>query len=326
MDRITVYRGELPYETDFLGGERSAYEGLGLALLDIMGATTVVGGLPCTPTTPASLAVNVGPGRIYKKDSLEPAAWGVVDATGGLAADTDANHQILKQGLSRDVVLFNITPPVTVGQSVVYLIQAAFLEADDAAQPKQFYNTANPNAPISKNVSPARRDKCVLSLKAGNPATTGSQTAPTADAGNVPVWNITVAYGATTITAGNIVQNPGAPLVGTVGGGGGGGGGSYIPPTWVDAAGTITATAGGHYKANNGGGNVVINLPATPADGDFVRVSVNVVVGGNTVTINRNGKLINGAASNWPINKNYVGPGFLYNASYPGGASWQTMP
>lgn len=322
MDRQTVYRGELPYETDILLGERYGYEGLGLALLDIMGATTVVGGLPCTPTSPASLAVNLGPGRIYKKDTLEAAAWGVVDGAGGLAADTAADHQILKQGLLRDTTLFSVTPPVTVGQSVVYLIQAAFLEADDAVTPKQFYNTANPNAPLSKNVSPTRRNRCVATIKAGTPATTGTQVAPSADAGNVPVWNITVAYGATTVTAPNIVQNPGAPLVGTVGGGGGGGGVTFMNP-WTSTSANASVANKDRLKVNTSGGARTITLPAAPADGDEIRIAGNGAT--NNIIVARNGKLINGVAADFVINKDFVGPLFVYDTNYPGGASWRTM-
>ena len=308
MDRIQAYRNQIPFESDIMQVERDAYEALGLFMRDVLGVTTSVAGLPCTPTSPASLSVKVGPGRIYSLQSLEATPIGQLLGTGGLAADVVADHQILKQGLLRDTATFALTPPGTTGQSINYLIQATFQQADDADVTTQFYNTANPNAPISNSVSPARRDKCILSLKAGTAATTGSQVTPSADAGYVPVWVITVAYGATTITAGNIVASPSAPFI-SVGGGGGGGGGSGLSP-WQTITSTYTAVAGDRLIANTTGGPFTVNLPLTPSDGDecTVRVPKGAI---NALTLGRNGKNtpdVNGSptASDIVVNQNNV--------------------
>ena len=94
--RQTGYRGQIPYETDFLYAQRFEYEALGLALMDILGSSTVFGGLACTPTSPASLSVNIGPGRIYSKQHLDDTAWGQIAGAGGLALDINADHSILK--------------------------------------------------------------------------------------------------------------------------------------------------------------------------------------------------------------------------------------
>lgn len=282
MDRITAYRGEIAYEGDLLGAQRYAYEALGMFALDVLGASTVVARLPCTPTSPASFNVKVGPGSIYKLSSLEATDWGKLAGTGGLDADTTADHQPLKQGLLRDTQTFAITPPGTSGQSQVYLIQAQFQEADDTAIPTQFYNTANPNAPITNDVSPARRDKCVLSLKAGTAATTGTQTCPAADAGWVPVWAVTVVNGAASINSGNIATAPSAPFV-TVGAGGG----APAPTNWQMVTGAYTASPGDklHVKPAT---SFTINLPAAPvAEATVVQVKGHFAA--HTVTLNGNG-------------------------------------
>jgi hypothetical protein len=216
MDRQSFYRGELPYETDLLSSERFLYEGLGLAFRDLIGTSTVVAGLAAAPG--GLLTVSMGPGRIYALQNLEPTVWGQTLGVGGLAADTNADHQIVKQGLYRDTTILSGFPaPGTAGQSVNYLIQAAFSETDSAGVQRQFFNTAAPTVPILQTVANVRQDQVVLTIKAGAAAATGSQVTPTADANNVPLWVVTVANGQTVISAGNIVQHPQAPLLGGLG-------------------------------------------------------------------------------------------------------------
>lgn len=213
MDRKTAYRGQLPYETDFLLGQRYLYEGVGLFIRDILGVSTLITGLACVPG--AGLTVSISPGRIYSLANLEPTVWGQLLGVGGLAADTVADHQVVKQGILRDTtVVPGFTAPGTAGQSINYLVQAAFSEADSTPVQRQFYNTAVPTVPILQNVSDSRQDQLVLSVKAGTAATTGSQVTPTPDAGKAPVWVVTIAQGQTTISGGNIVQHPSAPFLG----------------------------------------------------------------------------------------------------------------
>jgi hypothetical protein len=239
MDRAQIYRGELPYETDFLQGHQWNMEALGLWIQDVLGGTsTQVAGFACTATAPASLNVKVGPGRIYKLAALEATDLGKLLGTGGLSADTATDHQIMKQALLRDTQTFAIVPPGTAGQSQCYLIQAQFQEADDAGVDKQFYNSSNPNASITENVSPARRLKANVGTKAGTAATTGSQSPPAADAGWTPLWVVTVANGATTITGANIAAAAGAPFVAV------GSSGGSVSSSWTTVSSNYTATAG----------------------------------------------------------------------------------
>lgn len=224
MDRVQVYRGEIPYETDLLNIQQFAYEGLGLFALDVLGAATALAGLSCQPTSPASLSFTVGPGRIYTKVALDTAPIGQLTSLDGLPADTSTDHYILKQGLNRATQTFTVTPPPAAGQSQVFLIQAQFQEVDDVSTLLQFYNSTNPSSPLSQSLSPARRNKCLLSLKAGIAATTGSQVAPAPDAGWVAVWDITIANGATSVTSANIAADSAAVFISTIGGGGAGAG------------------------------------------------------------------------------------------------------
>jgi hypothetical protein len=213
MDRETAYHLEVPAQSDFLLNERFAYEGLCLALMDILGQSTLVAGLACTPTSPASLAVNVGPGRIYVNQPLEPTAWGLFGGTGGLPVDTNPDHNLMKQGIVRDTQALAVTTPGSVGQSINYLVQIGFLEQDTATVSRSFYNVAAPGSPITNAVSPSRIDLCNVQIKAGLAATTGTQVTPAPDTGFVGMWVVNVAYGATTIIAGNITPYAGAPLV-----------------------------------------------------------------------------------------------------------------
>lgn len=320
MDRKTVYRDELPYEADVLLAQRYAYEGLGLALADIIGTATVFGGFPCAPTSPASMSVKVGPGRVYTKTTLEASDWGKRAGTGGVDADTVTDHQIVKQGILRDTQTFALAAPTTSGQSICYLIEAAFSEVDDTAVTTLFYNSTNPAAPITDSVSPARLDKAVLQVKAGTAATTGSQTAPSVDAGWIPLWVVTIAYGATTIVSGNIAAHPSAPAISISGGGGGGG---YTPTPWTTVTSTHTCVSGERLKAKSAGGAFTLTLPAAPADGDQIDVVVDENAATNNVTIARNGKKIAGASSDLIMQKNNRGVKLIYDSA---GGNWMTWP
>ncbi len=73
MDRQIVYPGSIPLDTDILSIQRNAMVALGYLAQATLGTTTVVDGLFCSPTAPASLTVSLGPGSIT--------SLGVVDAS-----------------------------------------------------------------------------------------------------------------------------------------------------------------------------------------------------------------------------------------------------
>ena len=206
MDRQLVYPYEGVQDVDILLTNKNAMVGLGYALQAILGGSTVADGLACTPTSPAGMTVNVATGSIYSLAQIDATAYGTVNS--------DTTDQIVKQGIAFGTTNFACAAPSTTGQSVVYLVQAQYQDQDSGSTNEPFVNSSN-NTQYFSTVNTVRKGVCVLSLKAGTAATTGTQATPTPDAGYVGLWAITVANGATTITSGNIAQYPGAPFIGT---------------------------------------------------------------------------------------------------------------
>ncbi|NTF67983.1 hypothetical protein [Rhizobium rhizogenes] len=213
MHRHIVFPGQIPLDTDLLNAIQDAYYGSGWLAQSMIGTGTTVVGLAVTPTVPASLQVNVAPGAIYSQQTVDSSAYG--------SLGTDAN-QIVKQGLAKTFQTLTITAPTTTGQSQNYLVQVAFSEADAAALTLPYYNASDPsvawsgpgNSGTPQNT--VRQDICVVGLKAGVPAPTGSQTTPSPDAGYTGIYVITVANGQTTITSGNITLLSTAPYFPTL--------------------------------------------------------------------------------------------------------------
>jgi len=213
MNRTTVVSTEQPRQVDFLQAQQYSMQALGLFCLDVLGSATAAAGLACTPTSPASMAVIVGQGRLYALENLEETPWGVYNSSGGLPTDTNANHDILKQGILLDPTTFNITAPVTTGYSQAYLIEASYSEADVNNQTVFLYNTAAPTSPITATISTERASQVTLQVKAGTPAPTGTQVTPTPDAGYVGLWVVTVAQSTTSIVSGNIALYTPSPFI-----------------------------------------------------------------------------------------------------------------
>jgi hypothetical protein len=178
----------------------------------ILGTTTQLDGFECTPTSPASLTVDVAGGTIFSLENVLDTALGIAPTQ--VAADT--THQILKYAYELDSTSFTITPPATVGNSRNDLIQIGFSEADGNPEDIPFFNgftgqTINP--PTFQNLNTQRIDSVTISRKQGTPAPTGTQTTPTPDAGFVGAWVVTTANGQTTITSGDITEYTGAPFL-----------------------------------------------------------------------------------------------------------------
>ncbi len=211
MDRQIVYAGQIPLETDLLLTNKNTMLALGSLLLAVLGSSVCVDGLACTPNTPAALNVLVGPGSIYGLQNVDGTAYGTI------AADT--TNQTVKQGLLTATTTLSCPAPATTGHSVVYLVQAAYQDTDAGAAVLPYYNAANPNVPwsgpnntgVSQNT--VRKGACLISVKAGTSATTGTQTTPAPDAGYTGLYAVTVANGQTTITSGNIQQLSTAPFI-----------------------------------------------------------------------------------------------------------------
>ncbi len=211
MDRGIVYPGSIPQDTDILELNRRAMIALGYLAQMALGTSTVVDGLACTPTSPATLTVNVGLGSILSLEEIDPNSYG------SLSADTNA---LVKMGINAESSTpFTLTAPTTSGDSINYLIEATFQESDVTPVVLPYYNAANPSQPYSgpNNTGAAQntlREEIVeLQLKAGAAAPTGTQTTPAVDTGWVGLYVITVNYGQTQITSGDITTHSQAPFI-----------------------------------------------------------------------------------------------------------------
>ncbi|MDF7627731.1 phage tail protein [Erwiniaceae bacterium L1_55_4] len=271
MDRQIVYPGAIPLETDLLNTNKYAMMGLAKLAAALMGSNTYLHGLACTPSSPASMVVNVAKGQIYSLQNVDGTAYS------SLAADT--SNTILKQGVILGSTAFTLTAPTTAGQSINYLIQIAYSDTDSGATVLPYYNAANPSVAYSgpNNAGTAqntvRSGVCTVALKAGVAATTGTQTTPAADTGYTAAWVITVAQGATTITASNIAVAANAP---------------FLPAAGIFSAvqqGTMT------YTADTGAANAYVAsfIPALPTLADGMRVTFKAKTansGASTLAVN----------------------------------------
>jgi len=211
MDRNIVYPGAIPLDTDLLSTNRNALIAFGYLAQATLGTGTVVDGLQCEPTSPASLSVTVAPGSILAMNVVDALAYG------SLAAD--ASDPLMKMGINITGTSFSFTPPQASGQAANFLIEAAFEEADTDPVVLPYYNAANPSQPYSgpSNSGGAqntqRVERVQLQVKSGVPANSGTQTTPPADLGWVGLYVITLSYGQTAISRSDITVFPGAPFI-----------------------------------------------------------------------------------------------------------------
>jgi len=211
MDRNLVYPGSIPLDSDLLSLNRNVMVAIGYLAQAVLGGSAVVDGLACSPTTPPSMTVTVGPGSISQVSVVDTLSFGSLPA--------DPSDPLVKMGVNLASTSFTLTAPTTSGQSVNYLIQVAFQESDTNPVVLPYYNPSNPTQPYTgpANSGVAQntlRSQCVqLEMKAGAPAVTGTQATPPVDNGWVGLYLITVSYGQTTVSSGNIVTLPAAPFI-----------------------------------------------------------------------------------------------------------------
>ena len=211
MDRNIVYPGSIPLDTDLLSINRNAMAALGYLAQAVLGSGTVVDGLSCVATTPASMGVTVGPGSITQLMVVDTLAYGSLPA-----ASLDP---LVKMGINTEPTSFTLTAPTSSGQAINYLIQATLQESDTSPLVLPYYNAANPAQPYSgpNNAGTAqntqRVQRVALQLKAGAAANLGTQTTPPVDNGWVGLYVVTVAYGQTAVTAAAIAVSPTAPFL-----------------------------------------------------------------------------------------------------------------
>ncbi len=207
MDRIIVYPGAIPLDTDMLNINRSTQAALHGLIAAALGTASTVDGLTVSATVAPSMNIVVSAGSIT--------ALGPVDASayGSLAADTaDA---VVKMGVSLQPVTLTLSAPVFPGNAIAYLVQAGFSESDQNPVVLPYYNAANPAMPYlgPSNSGAAqntlRAQRVLVQLKAGTPAALGSQLTPSPDAGFVALASVVTVSTTTQINAGDIVAAPG---------------------------------------------------------------------------------------------------------------------
>ena len=211
MDRILVYPGSIPLDTDMLNTNRNTMIALGSLAQAVLGTGTIVDGLACSPTAPASMTVTVGPGSITQLSVVDTLPYGTLPA--------DTADPLVKLGINLAPTSFTLVAPTTSGQAINYLIQAALLESDTNPVVLPYYNAANPaqpysgptNSGVAQNTS--RIQRVQLQLKAGAAAASGSQSTPPVDNGWVGLNVVTLSYGQSAIGAPSIVQLPTAPFL-----------------------------------------------------------------------------------------------------------------
>ncbi|WP_315792216.1 MULTISPECIES: hypothetical protein [unclassified Bradyrhizobium] len=214
MDRVIVQPAALPQDTDILLSNKFAMLGQAYQNMALLGTSTVVAGLAATPTSPtADLHVTIGAGTIYQMDPTDASAYG--------SAGVD-NTNVMKQGINATPQVLSIAPPATSGFSQVYLVQAILNNVDGGVTVENYYNSAQPSQPFSgpNNSGTSnftiRSCNCVIALKAGVAASTGTQVGPAPDAGYTALYYITVANGQTQITSANISLISTAPFFPTL--------------------------------------------------------------------------------------------------------------
>lgn len=113
---------------------------------------------------------------------------------------------VIKQFSLFSPVTFNVLSPTSSGQSIDYLIQGALTSlttGNMAASSLPYLDSANNMLPCLLLNGDLR-----LAVKSGVAATTGSQVTPTADSGYIPLFKVTLAYGATVPTVVKAANSP----------------------------------------------------------------------------------------------------------------------
>jgi hypothetical protein len=206
MDRIIVYPGAIPLDTDLLSTNRNTMIALHALISATLGTNVAVDGLTTYATVPASMQITVSPGSITQYGALDANAYGSLPA--------DLNDPLVKMGVLVSPQTFTVTAPATAGTAIAYLVQGSFSETDQDPVVLPYYNAANPAMPYlgpgnsGASQATVRQQSVVVQLKAGTPAPYGTQLVPVADPGFVGLGAVLVTAGQTQVTAANIYPAP----------------------------------------------------------------------------------------------------------------------
>lgn len=194
MDRIIVYPGAIPLDTDMLNTNVNTMVALHALISATLGTNAAVDGLAVNATTPASMQITVSPGSITQ--------YGVLDATPYGSLPADLTDPVVKMANLLAPTNFTLTAPTTAGTSMAYLVEASFSELDEDPVVLPYYNAANPTMPYlgpgnsGSAQNTVRQQHVQVQLKAGTPVTGGSPPVPPVDTGWVALAAIQVSAGA----------------------------------------------------------------------------------------------------------------------------------
>ena len=212
MDRVQNYNLQTPLTADDLNKERDYTAiALGKIVSALLGQGTVVSDLAATAVASTTVpTVQLFDGQLYELATLDPTAFGSLPV-----GSFPSTANVMKQGLllaSRgDVNTFELTPPGTSGESIIYLLEAQYSDLDTDIQTITFYNVSDPTNPTTATQPRIREGTINFVLKAG--IASNSPAAPSADVGYVPLYNIEVSYGQTVLSQSNITVASGAPFL-----------------------------------------------------------------------------------------------------------------
>jgi hypothetical protein len=198
MDRIIVYPGAIPLDTDMLATNRNTMIALHALIAATLGTNTAVDGFAVSATVPASMQIAVGPGSMTQYGALDSTAYGSLPA--------DLTDAVVKMGISLAPQSFTLTAPATAGTSIAYLVQASFGETDQNPVVLPYYNAANPAMPYlgpgNSGAAQAtlRQQTVTVAIKPGTAAATGTQLVPPVDPGWIGLAAVRVDAGATQVT------------------------------------------------------------------------------------------------------------------------------
>lgn len=219
MDRSIVYAGQVPRALDNLLLGRFALTGLAKLSETILGTNTIVSPGSFAVTPGGGLNISIGPGQVYQLQSIE--------ATTQSALNTDG-HQVLKQGVALDAQTQTLSPPTTNGYAQNFLVQVAYQDVQAGQTVLSFQNPTpvlDPSTNAYKYVTypgpggSGAQSYTILQggvsviVTPGTAAPSGSQTTPAPNAGYVGLYVVTLAFGATTISSGNISLYGNAPFL-----------------------------------------------------------------------------------------------------------------
>lgn len=193
MDRQIIYVGAVPLDTDQLLQSRNTMVALGYLTKMIVGdRQPYADGLSCSPGT--GLNVMIGEGSMTLPTTIDTNPYGILPPDGDL---------LLKTGINTEPTVLPISPSGTT------LISASVIEMQSGSQAVAYYNASNPTQTLFGLSGSGLAQATVVQQRVDLVATSPSAV----PSGHIPLWQVTVAVGATAVTSDMITVAQGAPFI-----------------------------------------------------------------------------------------------------------------